>query len=92
MGVVVLEKSKRKRPPVDRDADDELIEMLTSLRGNLPRKECFRTWMRGLTVFDGNLVFLLKPLTLRFWTETAALNDADSLAAAILKFGAKSDV
>jgi hypothetical protein len=38
-----------------------------------------------LRVFDGRHIHILKPLALRFWTRTAALNDADEIAAAILE-------
>jgi len=39
---------------------------------------------RGLKVFDRNTLSLIKPLAQRFWTRTAALNDADDIAATIL--------
>ncbi|NJL28852.1 MAG: hypothetical protein HC897_13650 [Thermoanaerobaculia bacterium] len=42
---------------------------------------------RNLKVFDGQTLYLLKPLALRFWTRSAALNDADEIAAAILTSG-----
>jgi hypothetical protein len=35
-------------------------------------------------VFDGDRLYLVKPIGQRFWTETAALNDADEIASAIL--------
>jgi hypothetical protein len=35
-------------------------------------------------VFDKNLLYITKPLGQRFWTNTAALNDADEVAATIL--------
>ena len=40
--------------------------------------------VRGLKVFDKNLLYITKPLGQRFWTNTAALNDADEIAATIL--------
>lgn len=40
--------------------------------------------VRGLKVFDGNLLYITKPLGQRFWTRTAALNDADEIASDIL--------
>ena len=39
---------------------------------------------REFRVFDGSKLYWLKPLTLRFWTKTNALNDADEVASAIL--------
>ncbi len=40
--------------------------------------------LRGVTVFDKDRLLILKPLSQRFWTRTAALNDADEIASAIL--------
>ena len=40
--------------------------------------------LRGVKVFERDTLYLLKPLSRRFWTKTAALNDADDIAATIL--------
>ena len=40
--------------------------------------------LRGVKVFDKNTLYLFKPLTQRFWTRTAALNDADDIATTVL--------
>jgi len=40
--------------------------------------------MRGLKVFEGSLLYITKPLGQRFWSRTAALNDADDIAGTIL--------
>jgi hypothetical protein len=42
--------------------------------------------MRDLKMFDENDLYVLKPLSQRYWTDTAALNDADELMMAILEF------
>ena len=39
---------------------------------------------RGVKVFDGDRLYVVKPLGQRYWTETAALNDADEIAGSIL--------
>jgi hypothetical protein len=41
-------------------------------------------YYRNLKIFDGNQIHIIKPLALRSWTKTAALNDADEIAGAIL--------
>ena len=89
LGVVVLEQCNRgtqqpRGDVTDVEADDQVVEQLKKLRGKLQRNHGMRTYMRGLTVFDDEKIFIVKPLALRFWTKTSALNDADSLAAAIL--------
>lgn len=38
------------------------------------------TYLRGYAHFEDDCVHILKPLTRRHWTKTAALNDADELA------------
>ena len=38
------------------------------------------TFLRGFAHIEDDRVHILKPLTLRHWTKTAALNDADELA------------
>lgn len=84
-GVVELTKSRIPTEASDDEADDRLVETLKLLQKSLNRENGFRSYMRGLTYFDGaDKVYLLKPLLLRCWTHTAALNDADLLAAAIL--------
>jgi hypothetical protein len=40
--------------------------------------------IRGAKVFDGSRLYIVKPIGYRFWTETAALNDADEIAGSIL--------
>ncbi len=83
-GVVVLTQAKSSKVTSDIEADSELIQTFTELQSSLKRNDGFRTYMRGLTIFEGETIYLMKPLVLRSWTTTAALNDADHLAAAIL--------
>jgi hypothetical protein len=87
LGIVVLsQNAKRDNGAVATDeiADDKVIEQLNRLRDQMRRENGMRTYMRGVTLFDGKTAYIIKPLSLRFWTKTAALNDADSIAAAIL--------
>lgn len=44
-------------------------------------------YLRGFALFEDQQVHILKPLTLRHWTRTAALNDADELADFIANMG-----
>ena len=48
--------------------------------------------VQGLKVFDKNLLYITKPLGKRFWTNTAALNDADEVATTILMRSARGGV
>jgi len=40
--------------------------------------------LHGITIFDNESVYIVKPIGQRHWTETAALNDADEIATTIL--------
>jgi N-6 DNA Methylase len=40
--------------------------------------------LRGVKAFEGNRLYIMKPIGQRYWTETSALNDADEIATAIL--------
>jgi len=51
----------------------------------LPERRGGGEMVRGLKVFDKDQLHIVKPLMLRFWTQTAALNDADEIASAILR-------
>lgn len=46
---------------------------------------------RGVKVFDGDRLYIVKPLARRFWTETAALNDADEIAGSVLMYTAQGN-
>ena len=45
--------------------------------------------LRGVKVFEEERLFLFKPLHQRFWTRTAALNDADEIVASVLTSSGK---
>jgi hypothetical protein len=44
---------------------------------------------RAAKVFDRDCLYVLKPIGQRFWTQTAALNDADEIAGSILMHTSK---
>lgn len=62
----------------------QLVTILNDLRQLLATKSSSLELSRGLLVFDKDCLFVVKPLGNRYWTETAALNDADEIAATIL--------
>lgn len=63
---------------------DDLLPVLARLREVTSVPINTVTLLRGIKVFDGDRLYLVKPIGQRFWTETAALNDADEIAGAIL--------
>lgn len=85
VGMVVLEKTRRKEKPMQLSAtDDELLKAIDTLQRTAAKGYGTFEIIRGLKVFYKNLLYITKPLGQRFWTNTAALNDADEIAATIL--------
>ena len=62
----------------------DLLAALDRLRKVSSQKLNTFELIRGAKVFDGDRLYLVKPIGQRYWTETAALNDADEIAGTIL--------
>ncbi|HEX3152030.1 MAG TPA: N-6 DNA methylase [Gemmataceae bacterium] len=85
VGVVVLERATRKsKGPSIAEHGDGVIEVLERLQRAFKEELGCVELLRGLKVFDRDTLYLIKPLSQRYWTRTAALNDADEIAAAVL--------
>ena len=85
IGVAILNRNRpgevSSGPPNDLG---DLLTALEHLRGITSQKLNTLELIRGAKVFDRDRLYLVKPIGQRFWTETAALNDADEIAATIL--------
>jgi len=85
VGMVVLEKTRREEKPSRLSAsDNDLLKAIDNLQRTAAKGYGTFELVRGLKVFHENLLYITKPLGQRFWTNTAALNDADEIAATIL--------
>lgn len=71
------------------NATGGIIQAMARIRSLTTRRSGSLHFARGLKLFDGEMLYISKPLARRFWTGTAALNDADEIAAAILSQGAR---
>jgi hypothetical protein len=85
LGIAALEKfacaaSEAPSPTLD----ESLVAALDRLRSALTPEQNTVAPMRGLMLFRGNLLYLIKPSAHRYWTRSAALNDADEIAGTIL--------
>jgi len=87
VGIVTLRKSCKTSLYRESGSTDELRSALKRLRNALPKQIGRLSHLRGVKIFEENQLHIIKPLTLRQWTRTAALNDADELATAILSAG-----
>jgi hypothetical protein len=85
VGLVVLEKTRRGQRPARLDvAIEDVLSVIMRLQQIAAKSYGTLHLVRGLKVFDHNLLYITKPLGQRFWTNTAALNDADEIAGTIL--------
>ena len=87
LGVVSLRKVDKFSTQIqvsEAESSEELDKALKRLASLLPAETKSMRLLRNLKVFEGNNLDILKPLARRYWTKTAALNDADEIAAAIL--------
>jgi hypothetical protein len=90
VGLVVLEKTRRGEPPAQINGmTDDVLTTLAHLERIVAKRHSSFELVRGLKVFDKNLLYITKPLGQRFWTSTAALNDADEVAGTILMRSAR---
>jgi len=87
VSIVTLWKSNKDEPFKQTQTSDELQAALKNIQQALPDQMGRFRYDRNLKVFDGDKLYILKPLTMRHWTKTAAINDADEIAAAILSSG-----
>ncbi|MET4236335.1 hypothetical protein ABIA85_009650 [Bradyrhizobium sp. LA6.10] len=85
IGLTILRKGAKSTPasPEDRDVHG-LLQTLDRLRKAINAQDRALSSTRGLMIFEDNSLYLLKSINRRFWTETAALNDADEIAGTIL--------
>jgi hypothetical protein len=86
LGLLTLTKTT-ERPllftcPEERDLSPKLRKLLARIaKASVEQGPGGLTYLRGYAHFEEDCVHILKPLTRRHWTKTAALNDADELAA-----------
>jgi hypothetical protein len=84
VGVAVIERSLRAEGKVPPEAPGDLLATMDRLRAGVTRKLNAFELARGVKAFDGERLYVVKPIARRFWTDTAALNDADEIAGSIL--------
>jgi hypothetical protein len=63
-----------------------VVETLKHVRDLASQKHVAIELMRGVKMFDRNLLYVVKPLEQRNWTLAAGMNDADEIAGS-LRFG-----
>ncbi len=71
------------------EGNGDLLDALARLRDVTSHRLNVLDLPRAAKVFDGDYLYVLKPIGQRFWTGTAALNDADEIAGSILMQSSK---
>lgn len=84
IGVVVLSKTTGSATGETSLVEPSLLAQLNKIRRAIPQQLATLDIARGVMVFDANKLYLVKPIGHRFWTQTAALNDADEIASTLL--------
>lgn len=85
VGVAVLRKAIVGAVPLkDPEHVEDFLTALARLRKVTAKRLNTFELLRGAKVFDRDRLYLVKPVGQRYWTETAALNDADEIAGTIL--------
>lgn len=85
VATVILRRTRNGSSPASDDTDDSaLIAVLDDLQQTFAKELGSIELLRGVKVFDKDSLYLFKSLAQRFWTRTAALNDADDIAATVL--------
>lgn len=67
------------------EAKEKLASAIKKMESLLQEKKSRFVFCKNLKAFDGDSLYILKPMQMRFWSRTAALNDADEIAGYILQ-------
>lgn len=87
LGILTLHKCNDAAPYEEFSTSNDLQESLRRIKRLLRKDQGHFSYLLDLKIFERNELHLVKPLALRHWTKTAALNDADEIASAILSAG-----
>jgi len=86
--VVVISRAKDKpKLYYEKAAPQDMRRVLNRIEKLLPAKRGGFVYCRNLKIFEEDHIYILKPMTLRSWMRTTALNDADEIASAVLHTG-----
>lgn len=90
VGLAVFEKVDRNEVSIPIDGvSQNMLVALDVVRKAATQKNITVDLVRGVMAFSGNRIYLVKPIGQRNWTQTAALNDTDVIAATILMCSTK---
>jgi len=85
LSLLVLTKGRTKTGYTEVAAPDEVAKAIAEIEKAITVEYRKLAYARGFTLFERDRAYVLKPLSRRHWTRTAALNDADAMFAAMLE-------
>jgi len=85
--VVISRANGEPKPYYETSTPQEMGQVLCRMGKLLPVKRGGFVYYRNLKIFDKDHIYIVKPMTLRSWMCSTALNDADEIASAVLKGG-----
>jgi len=85
-GLAVLTVAELRGPAAygETQASSDLDQVLSRIKALAPERYGTLVYLRNLAVLEADRMHIVKPLTMRFWLRSAALNDADAAAAHLL--------
>ena len=84
---VISRANGEPKPYCEKSASQEMEQVLGRIHKLLPAKRGGFVYYRNLKIFDKDHIYIVKPMTLRSWMRSTALNDADEIATAVLRAG-----
>jgi len=87
LGLVTLSQGHRPQDTTESNGSEPLSRTLSRLAEALPSHRRSFAYVRNVKIIGKGQIHVVKPLMLRFWTRTAALNDADEILGAVLMRG-----
>ncbi len=87
--VVISRANGKPKPYYEPPTSQDMKQVLSRIHKLLPATRGGFVYCRNLKIFDKDHIYIVKPMTLRSWMRSTALNDADEIASAVLKGGEK---
>lgn len=88
IAMAVIERTDQKAlaPVQDAIGDMDVLNTIDSLQKAFPGTKRTVDFVRGLKIFLGRSLYVVRPDAGRHWTQSAALNDADEIAGMLLAY------
>ena len=84
LAVLTIARSRGPGKYAEVKASTDLDQVLSHLMTLAPERYGSIVYLRNLAVMETDRMHVVKPLTMRFWLRSAALNDADAAALHLL--------